>query len=125
MAEKVLNQICKEVGICDSDAVLVAPRAKHAAELWKDGSKRRIRVVCWDDGMVSSCVAEVGEDGKIKQELCCYTAENGGEELYYSWQAHLTSPEVGYKVKSIEVEGNPDKQALEKIIKNGLTYGIK
>jgi gamma-glutamyltranspeptidase len=55
--------------------------------------------------MVSSCVIEKGKDGKVKEKVCCYTSEDGGEELYYAWEAHLTSPEVGYKVRSIEVEG--------------------
>jgi len=100
-----LNQSCQEVGVCPTGgAVLSSPGIKHAAELFKEGSPRRIRVVCWEDGKVTSCVAEKDTDGRTKREVCCYTAEDGGEELYYAWQAHLTSPEVGYKVKSIEVE---------------------
>jgi len=99
-----LNRICQEAGICDSEAILRTAGIKHAAELFKEDSPRRIRVVCWEDGKVTSCVVEVESDGKTKREMCCYTAEDGGEELYYAWQAHLTSPEVGYKVKSIEVE---------------------
>jgi len=112
-----LNKVCHELGVCDSEAVLRAPGIKHAAELWKDGSKRAIRVACWEDGKVTSCVVEVEADGKVKQEVCCYTAEDGGDELYYAWQAHLTSPEVGYKVKSIEVEelAAPSAEMKERI----------
>lgn len=99
-----LNQACQEAGVCEGEALLSAPGIKHAAELWKDGSPKRIRVACWADGSVTSCVAEVGEDGKTKEKLCCFTAKDGGEDLYFAWQAHLTSPEVGYKLKSIEVE---------------------
>lgn len=100
-----INRICHETGVCESEAILLAPGAKHAAELYKEGSNRAIRVVCWDDGMISSCVIEKGKDGKVKEQVCCYTAEDGGEELYYAWQAHLTSPEVGYKVRMVEIEG--------------------
>ncbi|GAH50346.1 unnamed protein product [marine sediment metagenome] len=103
-ATAILNKVCHELGVCESEAVLRAPGIKHAAELWKDGSKRAIRVACWEDGKVTSCVVEVEADGKIKQEICCYTAEDGGDELYYAWQAHLTSPEMGYKIKTIEAE---------------------
>lgn len=85
--------------------VLVTPTIAYAAELYKDNTKRTIRTCLWSDGMVSSCVAELDEDGKTKQEICCHTAESGGEELYRAWQAHLTSPEVGYKIRPIEVEG--------------------
>jgi len=99
-----LNQACREVGVCESDALLTAPGIKHAAELFKEGSNRAIRVVCWDDGMVSSCVVEKGKDGKVKEQVCCFTAEDGDMELTMAWEAHLTSPEVGYKIRHIEVE---------------------
>lgn len=99
-ATAILNKACKEVGVCDSEALLIAPGIKHAAELFKEGSPRKIVMCCWRDGMVTSCVIEM----KSGEEQCCYTAEGGGEELYYAFQAHLSSPEVGYKVKSIEVE---------------------
>jgi len=87
-----LNQACREVGVCD-------PGIKHAAELWKEGSPRKIIVACWEDGAVTSCVITASDE-----KQCCYSAVVGGEELYYAWQAHLTSPEVGYKVKSFETE---------------------
>ncbi len=93
-----LNQACREVGVCD-------PGIKHAAELWKDGSPRKIIVACWEDGAVTSCVIETESDKKE----CCYSAEKGGEELYYPWLAHLTSPEVGYKIKPVESEGSEGK----------------
>lgn len=103
-ALEMLNRSCREVGVCDSEALLRAAGIKHAAELYKDGSKRVIRVACWSDGKVSSCVVEKDTDGKTKQEMCCYTAEDGGMELAMAWEAHLTSPEVGYKVRRVEVE---------------------
>ena len=96
-ALEMLNESCREAGVCE-------PGVKHAAELWKNGSKRLIRVACFEDGMVTSCVLEKSEDGKPKEEVCCYTAEAGGPELYFAWVAHLCSPEVGYKEKRIEVE---------------------
>jgi hypothetical protein len=99
-----INRICHETGVCESEAILLAPGAKHAAELYKEGSSRAIRVICWDDGMVSSCVIEKGKDGKVKEKVCCYTSESGGPELYWAWIAHLCSDEVGYKEKRIEVD---------------------
>lgn len=84
--------------------VLVTPTIVYAAELYKDNAKRTIRTCLWSDGMVSSCIAELDEDGKTKQELCCHTTEDGGEELYYAWQEHLTSPEVGYQVREVTAE---------------------
>ena len=92
---EMLNQSCREAGVCQTE-----PGIKHAAELWKDGSPRVVRVVCWEDGMVTSCVVET----KSAKEQCCYTAKDGGMELAMAWEAHLTSPEVGYKIKPIEVE---------------------
>lgn len=101
---KTLNRLCTEAGICDSGTVLIAPGIRHAAELWREGSPHKIVMCCWHDGAVTSCAIEIKSGGK----QCCYTAEGGGEELYYAFQAHLTSPEVGYKVKSVEVEkSNP------------------
>jgi len=88
-----LNKECHKAGVCEAGI-------KHAAVLWKDGSPRRILMSCWQDGMVTSCVIEE----KSGERQCCYTAEGGGDELYYAWQGHLSSPEVGYKVKSIETE---------------------
>lgn len=88
-----LNQVCRDEAVCD-------PGIKHAAELWKEGSPHKIIVACWWDGCVSSCVIETASDKKE----CCYTAEKGGDELFYAWQAHLTSPEVGYKIRTVEVE---------------------
>ncbi|MBW2675276.1 MAG: hypothetical protein JRD89_18000 [Deltaproteobacteria bacterium] len=94
-----LNTECRKAGVCKSgEAVLSAPLIKHAAELWKEGGPKVV-VSVWTDGMVTSCVFQ--GDGK----QCCYTAEEGGDELYFAWQAHLTSPEVGYKIKSVEAEG--------------------
>ena len=104
-AVSTLNKVCREVGVCDSGALLSAPGIKHAAELFKKGSNRRIRVACWNDGSVTSCVVEADTNGKVKEEVCCFTAEDGGMELAMAWEAHLTSPEVGYKIKHIEVEG--------------------
>lgn len=100
MALAMLNQSCRETGVCPTEEM---PDVKHAAELYKDGSKKVIRVACWSDGKVTSCVLEKGEDGKVKEEVCCYTAEDGGMELAMAWEAHLTSPEVGYKIRTIEV----------------------
>lgn len=93
-----LNKVCQEVGVCEP------PKIVRAAELYKDGISKVIRTCCWSDGRVTSCVVEKDTDGKTKEEACCYTAESGGEKLYYSWQALLTSPEVGYKIKTVEVE---------------------
>lgn len=92
-----LNQACREAGVCD-------PNIKHASELWKEGTNRRVRIACFEDGSVTSCTIEVDGEGKTAKEQCCYTAEDGGMELAMAWEAHLTSPEVGYKIKNIEVE---------------------
>lgn len=122
-----LNQECHAAGVCegrpvDSEALLSAPGIKHAAELFKEGSSRRIRVACWNDGGVTSCVVEVDGNGKVKEEVCCYTAEDGGMELAMAWEAHLTSPEVGYKIKPIEVEG---KEAQKVRLSDSVRVRIK
>lgn len=104
-ARAALNKVCKEVGICDSEAILSAPGVKHAAELWKNSSNgkiRRVRLALWSDGTITSCEAELKDEKEI--DGSCYTTEPGQEEAFWAFQAHLTSPEVGYKVKSIEVE---------------------
>lgn len=98
-ATTALNKVCHEVGVCDSE-----PGIKHAAELFKDGAKRVVRVACWSDGKVTSCVVEKEVNGKTKREMCCYTAESGGDELYFAWVAHLCSNQVGYKEKRVEVD---------------------
>lgn len=95
-----LNQACREIGVCE-------PGIKHAAELWKEGSPRKIIVACWEDGCVSSCVIETESDKKE----CCYTAEKGGPELYWAWVAHLASPELGYKERRVEVEKEGESEA--------------
>ncbi|MDO9334111.1 MAG: hypothetical protein Q7T57_06285 [Dehalococcoidales bacterium] len=98
----VLNQACRDMGVCGSTGNMpAAPGVKHAAEFFKD--KKVVRVACWEDGCVTSCVAELQHDGKTKEEVCCYTSEDGGEELYRAWAAHLCSPEVGYKEKRVEI----------------------
>jgi len=82
------------------DTILEIKAIKHAAELWKEGSPRRIRVALYEDGTACSVVVEK----ESAEELCAYCTEPGQEEAYWAWQAHLTSPEVGYKIKHIEVE---------------------
>jgi len=78
---------------------------KDAAELWKnspDGKKRRVRLALWNDGTITSCEALINDNKEI--EGSCYTTEPGQEEAYRAFEAHLTSPEVGYQIKGIEVE---------------------
>jgi hypothetical protein len=105
-----LNDICVETGVCPKNNGLpmefqrensgLAHEAKviYAAELSQDSSKRVVRVACFDDKCVSSCVLE---DGKTPAP-CCHTAETGGMELTKAWIAHLK--ENGYRVKEIPVE---------------------
>jgi len=103
---KIANRLCREVGVCDSGAILRAPKIKHAAELLKNspsGKKRRVRLALWTDGVITSCEAVLGALGE-EIEGTCYTTEPGQEEAYWAFKAHLTSPEVGYKVKQVEVE---------------------
>ena len=88
----ILNEKCRESRICPE------PRMLHAAELWRDGSKTRIIVGCFDDGLVVSCLTEL--EGK---QQCCFTSE-GAEPLFHNWCGLLTSKEVGYHIKEIEVE---------------------
>lgn len=99
-----LNKVCHELGVCDSEAVLRARGVKHAAELWKnsaDGKVRRVRLALWDDGAITSCEATLKDDKEI--DGTCYTTEPGQEEAFWAFQAHLSDPRIGYKVKSIEV----------------------
>lgn len=87
--------------------VIEAPGVKYAAELWKnsaDGKLRRVRLALWQDGAITSCEAILDKEGK-EITGSCHTTEPGQEEAYWAFQAHLTSPEVGYKVKSVEAEG--------------------
>lgn len=90
-----LNQACHDEGVCE-------PGIKHAAELWKEGSPRRIRVGVFEDGVVTSCVVELDDGGRTKSELCCYSTEPGQEAVFWPWIAHLSA--VGYKEKRIDVE---------------------
>jgi hypothetical protein len=95
-----LNNICSEVGVCPQSTHESTHEAKviYAAELYQDGSKRVVRVVCFDDSCVASCVLE---DGKTPAP-CCHTSESGGMDLTKAWVEHLKSN--GYKVKEIPVE---------------------
>lgn len=93
-----LNQACHEAGICE-------PGIKHAAEFYKDGSKKVVRLACFEDGVITSCVVEVDGEGKTKEKVCCYSTEPGQEAAFWAFEAHLTSPEVGYKIRRVEVEG--------------------
>lgn len=91
------DRLVGEIDVAEH-TLIRTPGVKHAAELHKEGSERKILVCCWEDGCVTSCILESGE------QQCCHTAESGGEELYYAWQEHLTSPEVGYRVREVKVE---------------------
>lgn len=104
-ATATLNRICHELGVCDSGAILRSPQIKHAAELWKNtsGKVRKVRLALWNDGAITSCEATMNATGK-EIEGTCYTTEPGQEEAYWAFKAHLTSPEVGYNVKGIEIE---------------------
>lgn len=107
-----LNNICKETGVCppvpstnftslstkNPDIVNHEAKIIYAAELYQDGSRKIVRVACFDDKCVSSCVLE---DGKTPAP-CCHTSDSGGMELTKAWVAHLK--ENGYKVKEIPVE---------------------
>jgi hypothetical protein len=101
-----LNDICVETGVCAptvKTTFLTAEVSKdakiiYAAELYKDGSKRVVRVACFDDKCVSSCVLE---DGKTPAP-CCHTSSSGGIELTKAWIEHLKSN--GYRVKEVPVE---------------------
>ena len=93
---EMLNRSCVEAGLCPDEA----PRMKHAAELWRDGSKNKILIGCFEDGAIVNCLIQVKGEQK-----CCFSSDNGGEELYENWCGLLTSPEVGYKIKVLEVEG--------------------
>jgi len=92
------------------ESLMYTLQIRHAAELFKnspDGEVRRVKLALWEDGAITSCEATYDKGGKeIKGS--CYTIEPGQEEAYWAWQAHLTSPEVGYKVKSVEVENEVD-----------------
>jgi hypothetical protein len=102
-----LNNICVETGVCPSinnGLPMVNQRGNseakviYAAELYQDDSKRLIRVGCYSDGIVTSCVLE---DGKTPAP-CCFTSEKGGIELTKAWIEHLKTN--GYRVKEIPVE---------------------
>ena len=106
-----LNDICAEVGVCppknnglpmgkqlENSGVAHEAKIIYAAELYQDGSKRVVRVACFDDKCVSSCVLE---DGKTPAP-CCHTSSSGGMELTKAWVEHLKSN--GYRVKEIPVE---------------------
>lgn len=95
-ALSILNQQCQESGIC-------SPGVKRAVEFYRDGSNRVIRVSCWSDGSNTSCVTEVKQE-EHEENVCCNTIESGGEELFDTWQRLLTSPEVGYKARIINIE---------------------
>lgn len=99
-ATATLNKACHELGVCDSGSGI-----KHAAELWKNSldGVRKVKLALWQDGAITSCEATYDEKGK-EIKGTCYTTEPGQEKAFWAFQAHLTSPEVGYKVKSIEVE---------------------
>jgi len=90
----VLNQSCADAGLCPDEA----PRVKQSAELWREGSKNKILISCLNDGTITSCLLK--EDG----ERCCFSSEKGNEELYENWRGLLTSPEVGYQIKVIDIE---------------------
>lgn len=81
---------------------------KHARKLWKPGEKRYILAVLWDDDMITSCVYEGSE------RQCCHTEANGGEEAYFSFIAHLCSPEVGFREERIEVEKDEGLKLAER-----------
>ena len=88
-----LNQACRELGVCD-------PGIKHAAELYKDGSPRKIIMCLYEDGVACSAVLQNG----TLETVCSYCTEPSQEEAFWAFQAHLTSPEVGYKIKTVETE---------------------
>lgn len=92
-ALSLLNRGCQEAGIC-------SPSIKHAAELWKEGSKRKIIMCLYEDGVACSAVLE---DGTL-ETACSYCTDLSQEEAFWALKAHLTSAEVGYKVRSIEIE---------------------
>lgn len=107
-----LNDICVETGVCPpslttkratfstniTNSVTTEAAIIYAAELYKDNSKRIVRVACYADSLVTSCVLE---DGKTPAP-CCFTSDKGGMELTKAWVEHLKSN--GYKVKEIPVE---------------------
>jgi hypothetical protein len=101
-----LNAICEETGVCPKNTGLSLEnrgishdaKAIYAAELYQDGSRRVVRVICFDDKCVASCVLE---DGKTPAP-CCHTETSGGMELTKAWVEHLKSN--GYRVKEIPVE---------------------
>ena len=90
-----LNESCVESGVCPH------PKMIRAAELWRDGSHNKILLGCWSDGHVTSCVVQA-----TSEQRCCYSAADGGEELFEHFRELLTSPNAGYQMKEIEVEGD-------------------
>lgn len=100
-----MNKVCHELGVCDSEAILRAPGVKHAALLWKNSADgvRKVKLALFEDGVITSCEGTYDKEGK-EIKGTCYTTEPSQEEAYFAFQAHLTSPEVGYKIKTIEVE---------------------
>ena len=93
----LLNRGCREAGVC-GEAVLETPGVKHARLMHRDDGKFPVLVALWSDGAITSCVLDE------KGEQCCHTEAKGDEESFFAWVAHLSSPEVGYKEQSIEVE---------------------
>jgi hypothetical protein len=89
----VLNQGCQETGVCPG----LPPGAKDARLMHRDDGKDSVLVVLWGDGAVSSCVMR-------EEKPCCHSEEQGGEEVFRAWCAHLSSPEVGYHEQKLEVE---------------------
>ena len=112
-----LNDICEEVGVCpkltnypslltkkgnpltkDRENITNEAKIIYAAELRQDGSKKVVRVGCYSDGIVTSCLLE---EGKMPAP-CCHSSESGGMTLTKAWVEHLKSN--GYRVKEIPVE---------------------
>ena len=98
-----LNDICVDTGVCPpKSTIYLAALTKDskywahgtpvfAAELKKEGSEKTVRVICYQDNVVTSCVID-----EKNSEPSCYSSEKGGMELTEAWVKHLK--ENGYKV---------------------------
>lgn len=94
-ALEMLNQSCKEVGVCPT-VTEEMPGVKHARLMHRDDGKHAVLTCLWEDGAISSCSFE---DNEVK---CCHTEKDGGSEAYFAWCAHLAG--VGYKEQPIKTE---------------------
>ncbi len=98
----LLNQECRDVGVCPSVSPQAEVEAKKVVELYHPDKPWKGLLVLWGDKRWSLC----WKNDKTKEVQCCSESEKPEEDVFYMIQAFYTEPgeKMGFRSRELHKE---------------------